>query len=147
MTIDEKPRWLDALERSGLSVLQGPPPEEAPQVSDAIHAVAGWEVQPAAEISASDPRAAEELDEKWHERARACSLYDGQGVFLILPPVSGGSRTGWVKVSDPVGERLPSRIAAATGSPEFIAASLNGCHLCAVSVEDDEYWVVQHDFT
>jgi hypothetical protein len=146
-TSEDNPRWLDVLERSGLTVLEGPPPKDAPEVSAAIHAVAGFEVEPTAAIPASDPGATEELDKKWHQFARSGSLYDNQGQFLILPPASGGSLIGWVKVGDPVGERLPSRIATATGSPEFVAASLNGLHLCAVSVEDDEYWVVQHNFT
>lgn len=147
MSREGKPRWLDTLERSGLSVMEDPPSKYAPAVSDAIHAVTGVEVKPTARIFASDPRAVEELDESWHQCARAGSLYSGEGEFLILPPVPGGSRVGWLKAGDPVGERLPSRIATATGSPEFIAASLNGCHVCAVSVEGDEYWVVQHDFT
>ncbi|MFC9272462.1 hypothetical protein ACWGRF_17545 [Streptomyces zhihengii] len=39
----------------------------------------------------------------------------------ILVPGPGGSAVGWVRVRDRVGSGLPSRIAAVTGSPEFIA--------------------------
>jgi hypothetical protein len=45
------------------------------------------------------------------------------------------------------GEDLPSRIAAVTGSPEFLAVSMDGHHLCAASAEEDDYWVVQHEFS
>ncbi|MFK0024324.1 hypothetical protein [Streptomyces sp. NPDC090798] len=51
-------------------------------------------------------------------------------------------------VTDPVGEHLPSRIAAVTGSPEFLAVSMAGHHLRAASAEEDDYyWVVQHEFS
>ncbi|MEU5538261.1 hypothetical protein [Streptomyces sp. NPDC020362] len=116
-------------------------------MSAAIYAVTGFEVQPTAVVLTSSSRAADELDEKWHHYASVSSVYDSKGEFLILPPVSGGSEIGWVGVADPIGEHLPSRIAAVTGSPEFLAVSPDGRHLCAVSVEEDEYWVVQHEFS
>ncbi|MFF2131996.1 hypothetical protein ACFVW1_42950 [Streptomyces olivochromogenes] len=50
-------------------------------------------------------------------------------------------------VTDPVGEHLPSRIAAVTGSPEFLAVSMDGHHLCAASAEEDDSAVVQHEFS
>ncbi|MFD9505878.1 PH domain-containing protein [Streptomyces mirabilis] len=50
-------------------------------------------------------------------------------------------------VTDPVGEHLPSRSAAVTDSPEFLAVSMDGHHLCAASAEEDDYWVVQHEFS
>jgi hypothetical protein len=40
-----------------------------------------------------------------------------------------------------------SRIAAVTGSPEFLAVSMDGHHLCAASAEEDDYWVVQHELS
>ncbi|MFF4730619.1 hypothetical protein ACFY3M_35905 [Streptomyces mirabilis] len=98
-------------------------------------------------VHASSPRAADELDEKWHHRASASALYGDKGEFLILPPLSGGSEIGWVAVTDPGGEHLPSRIAAVTGSPELLAVSMDGHHLCAASAEEDDYWVVQHEFS
>ncbi|MET8580704.1 hypothetical protein ABZX39_07400 [Streptomyces collinus] len=107
----------------------------------------GIEVQPTAVVPVSSSRAGDELDEKWHQRASESSFYGNRGEFLILPPVSGGSGIGWVGVIDPIGEHLPSRIAAVTGSPEFLAISHDGRQLCAVSVEDDEYWVLLHKFS
>ncbi len=36
---------------------------------------------------------------------------------------------------------LPSRIAAVTGTAEFVALSADGTHLCAVTEEEYEYWI------
>ncbi|MCX4431951.1 MULTISPECIES: hypothetical protein [Streptomyces] len=148
MTKDQgRPKWLDVLERCGLRVLETAVPQEAPPVNTAIYSVTGFEVEPVAVIPASSPRAADELDEKWHHCASTSALYGDKGEFLILPPLSGGSEIGWVAVTDPVGEHLPSRIAAATGSPEFLAVSMDGHHLCAASAEEDDHWVVRHEFS
>ncbi|MBQ0825089.1 hypothetical protein [Streptomyces tagetis] len=139
------PDWLEVLERCGLEVA-GKAEQDGPPVDSAIYAVNGFEVEPAVAIPASSPHAADELDEAWHHRASQAPLYGENGEFLILPPVSGGSEVGWVRVKDPVGRNLPSRIAGAAGSPEFVAVSPDGRHLCAASVEDDDYWVVVHEF-
>ncbi|MET7284782.1 hypothetical protein [Streptomyces sp. NPDC005573] len=136
----------EILERCGLRAAPVAVPQEAPSVSAAVYAVTGFEVEPTVTVPTSSPRAGEILDREWHRCAAAAPLYDEKGRFLILPPVSGGSETGWIAVTDPGGEDLPSRVAAATGSPEFIAASLDGRHLCAATVEDDDYWVVSHEF-
>ncbi|MFC9287181.1 hypothetical protein [Streptomyces sp. NPDC057052] len=112
----------------------------------AIHAVNGFEVEPVATIPATDPHAADELDKAWHHHAARASLHVENGEFLILPPMPGGSEVGWIRVKDPAGKNLPSRVSAATGSPEFVAVSVDGRHLCAVSVEEFEYWVVVRAF-
>ncbi|MFJ6843786.1 hypothetical protein ACIQRE_14060 [Streptomyces griseoluteus] len=87
-----------------------------------------------------------EMSRLWYSQSSRLSLCGEAAEFLIMPPRAGGSKLGWVKVKDQVGIDLPSRIASVTGSPEFIALSLDGRRLCAVSVEDCEYWVVVHNF-
>ncbi|MEV5796815.1 hypothetical protein [Streptomyces collinus] len=139
--------WRQILEQCGLRVVPGGAPLDAPPINEAIYAVTGIEVQPTAVVPVAASRAGDELDEKWHQHASASSFYGNRGEFLILPPVSGGSGIGWVEVIDPIGEHLPSRIAAVAGSPEFLAVSHDGRRLCAVSVEDDEYWVLLHKFS
>lgn len=145
MTDRQTPEWLDVLGRCGLEVT-GEPATDGPPVTAAIQAVSGFEVEPVARVPASAPQAAEALDEAWHHHAARVSLCGENGEFLILPPVPGGSRIGWVRVKDPVGTNLPSRVCAVTGSPEFLAASVDGRHLCAASVEESDYWVVVHEF-
>ncbi|WP_256925295.1 hypothetical protein [Streptomyces sp. Amel2xC10] len=139
------PEWRDTLERCGLEVT-GDAPSDAPPVNSAIYAVNGIEVEPVATIPDSIPHASDKLDEAWHHHASQAALYDEKGEFLILPPGPGGSRVGWVRVKDTVGKNLPSRISGVTGSPEFIAVSIDGRHLCAASVEEYDYWVVVHEF-
>jgi hypothetical protein len=141
----QPPDWLDVLGRCGLEVT-GHAPQDGPPVNTAICAVTGFEVEPVASVPASTPRAADELDEAWHHHASRAPLCAENGDFLVLPPVPGGSGVGWVRVKDPVGKSLPSRIAGVTGSPEFVAVSVDGRRLCAASVEEDDYWVVLHTF-
>ncbi|WP_240661136.1 hypothetical protein [Streptomyces sp. WAC 01438] len=145
MTDRQAPDWLDVLERCGLQ-FAGKAEQGGPPVNSAIYAVTGLEVEPAVTIPASSPRAADELDAAWHHRASQVRLYGRDGEFLILPPVPGGSKVGWVRVKDPVGKNLPSRVGRVAGSPEFVAVSPDGRRLCAASVEDDDYWVVLHEF-
>ncbi|MEU8652300.1 hypothetical protein [Streptomyces sp. NPDC048737] len=133
------------LERCGLEVT-GRAARGGPPVIAAIHAVNGFEVEPVAAIPATTPHAADELDEAWHHHAARASLHAENGEFLMFAPMPGGSEVGWVRVKDPVGKNLPSRVSTATGSPEFVAVSVDGRHLCAVSVEEFEYWVVVHAF-
>ncbi|MFJ9813697.1 hypothetical protein ACIRU3_00250 [Streptomyces sp. NPDC101151] len=143
---EDQPGWLSALERCGLQVLRATVPQDVPSVTAAVHAVTGIEVEPVAVIPESSPHATDELDRLWHHHAANCSLYGDDGEFFILPPVSGGSRVGWVRVSDSVGRNLPSRMAVVSGSPEFLAVSADGRHMCAASVEECDYWVVVHEF-
>ncbi|KOV90252.1 hypothetical protein [Streptomyces sp. NRRL B-3648] len=147
MTKDEqKPAWRDVLDRCGLQVVEEAA-QGGPSVRSALYAVTGVEVDPVATVPISSPGAAAALDEKWHLHASEISLCDDKGDFLILPPVSGGSGLGWVRVRDTVGTHLPSRIAEVTGSPEFVAVSTDGRRLCAASVEEYDYWVVLHEFS
>ncbi|MER5510245.1 hypothetical protein ABT052_33680 [Streptomyces sp. NPDC002766] len=142
-----RPEWHHTLERCGLQVIQGDASRNVTPVQTAIYAVTGFEVEPESAIPIASPRAIDELDSEWHRLASQVSLYSETNEFLILPPISGGSKIGWVQVRDLVeGNRLPSRIASVTGSREFVAISLDGRHLCAISVEEDDYWVVVHDF-
>ncbi|MFF9062409.1 hypothetical protein ACF09K_27510 [Streptomyces sp. NPDC014882] len=133
------------LERCGLEVTGGVA-HGGPPVDAALHAVNGFEVEPVATVPASTPHAAGELDAAWHHHAAQASLRTEDGEFLVLPPMPGGSGVGWIRVKDRGGENLPSRVSDVTGSPEFMAASVEGRRLCAVSVEEVDYWVVVHEF-
>ncbi|MGW2209297.1 hypothetical protein [Streptomyces sp. NPDC001781] len=137
--------WVAVLQRCGLQVMQGDSIDSRP-INSAIYAVSGVDAEPVVSIPFSSPGAMSELSRHWHSQSSRF-LFDGEdGEFLIMPPGPGGSKVGWVKVRDRVGVDLPSRIASVTGSPEFVAISLDGRRLCAVSVEDYEYWVVAHEF-
>ncbi|WP_146610465.1 MULTISPECIES: hypothetical protein [unclassified Streptomyces] len=83
-----------------------------------------------------------ELDRQWLANTSTLPLVSGAGKLLIVPPGPGGSAAGWVLVKDSVGTGLPSRVAGATGSPELLALSVDGRYLCAVTSEEDEFWIV-----
>ncbi|MEU2403781.1 hypothetical protein ACTOXX_12070 [Streptomyces rubiginosohelvolus] len=104
--------------------------------------VAGIDVEPTLTIDAAMPGALEQLDLQWHEKAWPVLAGPGSGTFLILPPGRGGAAVGWVPVQDIAPPGLPSCIAAATGTPEFVALSADGTHLCAATEEEYEYWII-----
>ncbi|MFF9364140.1 hypothetical protein [Streptomyces griseoluteus] len=137
--------WMAVLQRCGLQVVQDHAIDALP-INSAFYAVNGVDVEPVASVPFSSSGAMGELSRLWHTQSSVLPLCDEDGDFLIMPPGAGGSKVGWVKVKDQVGIDLPARIANVTGSPEFIAISPDGRRLCAVTVEDDEYWVVVHKF-
>ncbi|MEV4970006.1 hypothetical protein [Streptomyces scopuliridis] len=141
------PSWAETLEACDLTVLDSEIPATAPSALTAIQAVTGVNVEPTVSVQESLADAMGELDRQWHTQISRSPQTSDDDEFFILPPVKGGSKIGWVRVKDSGGSNLPSRIAAATGSPEFLTLSTDGHHLFAVTVEDDEYWIVVHKFT
>ncbi len=104
--------------------------------------VAGFDVEPTLTIDAGPPDALHQLDLQWHEKAWPVLAGPESGAFLILPPGGGGAAIGWVPVTDIAPPGLPSRIAAVTGTAEFVALSADGTRLCAVTEEEYEYWII-----
>ncbi|OKJ56082.1 hypothetical protein AMK28_14630 [Streptomyces sp. CB02115] len=117
-------------------------PATAPSATEAILMVAGIDVEPALTIDTATPDALKQLDLQWHQKAWPVLAGPESGAFLILPPGGGGAAVGWVPVRDIAPPGLPSRIAAVTGTPEFVALSADGTHLCAVTEEEYEYWII-----
>ncbi|MER5224781.1 hypothetical protein [Streptomyces flaveus] len=85
------------------------------------------------------------LDEEWQLHAPSHIHWPDQDFLLILSG-SGSLAQGWFRVYDPIGTKLPSRVAFATGQPDLLALSLDGKQLCAITTEDDNYWVITHTF-
>ncbi|MFD7323106.1 hypothetical protein ACFV9D_18745 [Streptomyces sp. NPDC059875] len=106
----------------------------------------GYYVEPTASVPHTASDARDQVDIRWHAEADKLEIHDANGEFLLRTSSPGSVRRGWLRVRDTVGDHLPSRITAATGYREFIAVSLDGRALCAVSVEDDEDWIVTHVF-
>jgi hypothetical protein len=138
--------WESMIEGCGLSVDGKLSGSEVIDPSRAVLAVTGGYVQPVVSVRRESATAMESLDAQWQAFAAPLFASPAEGFLLILGG-PGSLSEGWFLVRDPIGVHLPSRIASVTGRPEFMALSRNGKNLCAVSVEDDEYWVVTHDFS
>ncbi len=137
---------LEALGRQGVVEAAGGVPETAPDPKSAFYAMVGYEVKPTRTVPRKAPDVRDRVDLVWHEEADRTGLFDEDGEFLLFFWIPGDPTGGWLRVRDPIGTRLPSRIAAATGNREFIAASLDGRHMCAVSVEEYDDWIITHSF-
>ncbi|WP_428954584.1 hypothetical protein [Streptomyces sp. cg35] len=137
--------WESKLRSCGLEMTATPPIPDAIPPAKAILAVAGGRVRPevAAEKSARGLRI---LDEHW--KVLHAKLASHTGEFLIILWGPGSMEAGWFQVTernDPLG--LPSRVASVIGRPEFCCLSLDNKTLYAVTVEEDEYWIVTHQFS
>ncbi|MFE4591823.1 PH domain-containing protein [Streptomyces laurentii] len=137
----------DSLEAHGLKMSDTGIPDEAPYILTAIRAVTGHYVRPAVSIPRTSPTALDQIDRRWHEEAEYLRIYARDGEFLLRTSDAGSEERGWLRLRDTVRTRLPSRIKSSTGYREFIAVSLDGRSLCAVSIEEDEDWIVTHVFT
>ncbi|WP_369145224.1 hypothetical protein [Streptomyces sp. R44] len=141
------PDWYRKLEASGLQVLDFDRSPLLPEARRAHFAFAGYEVKPTTTVSHARPDAATELDRRWNALAMSAHLVDEDGEFCMLVPGNGCFERGWVRIKDPVGVDLPSRILAGAGHPEFLAVSVDGRTMCAVSDEEYDKWIIVHHFT
>ncbi|MEV8586767.1 hypothetical protein AB0424_07450 [Streptomyces sp. NPDC051180] len=137
---------LESLGRQGFEEVGHEVPDSAPDPKRAGFAVAGGFVQPTARVPHSDPAARDRVDALWHAEADRVRILDSNGEFLLLATYPGSFTRGWLRMRDSIGDHLPSRIATASGSRDFIAVSLDGKSMCAVSAEEYEDWIVTHSF-
>lgn len=136
--------WREILHACNLTVLDGEPPVSAPAPAAAIHYVAGVEAKSAFCVEKTQPAALVEVDRLWQTEVTERLADPGVGEFFVLPPGGGGASVGWVRVRGAAGIPLPSRVASVTGSPEFLTLTEGGSYLCAVTEEDEEYWIFIH---
>ncbi|MEW1902045.1 hypothetical protein [Streptomyces sp. NPDC086147] len=137
--------WLNRMAATGLTVSDAPAPVDVPSVLEAMQSVANWEVQPAVEVSLSHPEALQELDRQWYAQATQNGLFGDGDSFLLSISGSGSSAFGWVVVKWAPGAELAPRLARAEEGLDFVAMSVDGRVVCAVTEEEYEYWVVvQH---
>ncbi|MEU1227344.1 hypothetical protein [Streptomyces sp. NPDC005828] len=140
------PDWYRNLEASGLQVLDFDRSPRLPDARRAHLAFAGYEVKPTATVSHARPDAAAELDRRWDSLATSAQLMDEYGEFCMLAPGPGRGERQWIRIKDPAGTDLPSRLLAGTGQEEFLAVSLDGRTMCAVSDEEYDKWIIVHRF-
>ncbi|MER6317183.1 hypothetical protein ABT237_25975 [Streptomyces sp. NPDC001581] len=125
---------------TGLVTAAGYVAEGAPSYARAFQAVVNVEVEPRATVPRRAPEAPARADRLWLEHARAASVIDEEECFLVR-----GADRDWVRV------RLTAHTALSAALPPngggmIIAMSPDGRRLCALTEEDEDYWIVVHDF-
>lgn len=130
--------------RVAVSLPQGLP-EEALDPNTAILAATSGNVRPTATVGIKDANSMNTLDTLWDTIAKPL-ITPLPGEFLIILWGKGSMRDGWFRAQYSLTSKLPSRICEAIGRPEFFALSLNGRDFSAVTVEEDDYWVVTHTY-
>lgn len=128
------------LAKAGLEVLAQGVAEELPSYARAFKAVVNFEVVPRATVACSAPGAPAEADRLWLEQARTAAVIDDEGCFLVR-----GADRDWVRVRLTPHTALSAALVPGAGSM-VIAMSPDGRRLCALTDEDDDYWIVVHRF-
>ncbi|MFF3759554.1 hypothetical protein [Streptomyces sp. NPDC002185] len=137
--------WLARISATGLTVSDAPAPDDAPSVEEAWQSVINWEVEPVAKIPLTHPRALQEADRQWRAHALDEDLFSADGSFLLSISGTGSWSFGWAMVKWAPGVGLSARLVNRGEVLNFVAMSLDGKSVCAVTEEDDDYWiVVQH---
>ncbi|MFF5423655.1 MULTISPECIES: hypothetical protein [unclassified Streptomyces] len=145
--MDENTRetWLRRMASTGLAVSDNAAPDGVPSVLEALRSVANWEVRPTATVPAGQPRALEEVDRQWRLHAERCGLFGDDGSFLFSISGAGASDFGWAVVKWSADAELAPRLAKPGEGLDFLAMSVDGKVVCAVTEEEYDYWVVvQH---
>ncbi|WTC92074.1 metallophosphoesterase [Streptomyces griseus] len=126
--------------KAGLEVVAQGVAEELPSYARAFKAVVNVEVVPRATVARSAPGASAEADRLWLEHAWTAAVINGEGCFLVR-----GADRDWVPVRLTPHTALSTALVPGAGSL-VIAMSPDGRRLCALTEEDDDYWIVVHRF-
>ncbi|WP_405834370.1 hypothetical protein [Streptomyces sp. NBC_00105] len=132
-------RLVDLIRSSGLDVHTVQGDEPGPSVGTAWRAMAGFGVEPSASLPLKGDL--EGVHRLWLEHARRADVIGEDGTFLLTAVVTGGSAVGWVRVRL-TDDADVARLVDDQGRIEFIARSGSGGHICGITAEEYEYWIV-----
>ncbi|MFJ6249374.1 MULTISPECIES: hypothetical protein [unclassified Streptomyces] len=145
MTDSAKEEWLSRIASTGLTISSDPAPSDVPPVREAMLSVSNWEVEPTSTVPLDHANALQEVDQNWHAHAARNGLFGNDGSFLLSVSGAGSRKFGWAMVKWSPGAELAPRLARAEEGLDFVAMSVDGRVVCAVTEEEYEYWiVVQH---
>ncbi|MDV9188531.1 hypothetical protein R6L23_09930 [Streptomyces sp. SR27] len=134
--------WLNRITATGLTVSDDPAPSDALSPREAWQSVIHGEVQPAATVPLSHPQALTEVDRQWHVHAAQNELFGNDGSFLLSISGSGSWGFGWAVVKWSPRTELAPKLSKGEEGLDFVAMSLNGKSVCAVTEEEYDYWIV-----
>ncbi|WJY38722.1 hypothetical protein QT196_16305 [Streptomyces sp. P9-2B-2] len=139
--------WISDLTAAGMLISNQEPPQGAPEATAALHIVNGIDAEPTVSVDRNSSDSLHFLNHHWKQQSEAAHLYSASGGILVCSPATCPTDVGWLRVQDPMrGDNIASRLVEAKGSPTFLALSEDRRHLCAISVEDEDYWIVRHEF-
>ncbi|MFF4420368.1 hypothetical protein ACFY04_06175 [Streptomyces sp. NPDC001549] len=124
---------------SGLEVDMVQGNEPGPSVETAWRAMAGFGVEPSASFPLKGDLGG--VHQLWLEHARRADVIDEDRTFLLTAVVTGSSEVGWVRVRLTDSADV-ARLVDDQGRIEFIARSSSGDHICGITAEEYDYWVV-----
>ncbi|MEU7605559.1 hypothetical protein AB0B78_29245 [Streptomyces sp. NPDC040724] len=132
---------------SGLDVVTVQGNEPGPSVETAWRAMAGFGVEPSASFPLKgDLGGVRGVHRLWLEHARRADVIDEDGTFLLTAVVKGSSDVGWVRVRLADGADV-ARLVDDQGRIEFIARSGSGDHICGITAEEYDHWIVSLPLT
>ncbi|MET7734297.1 hypothetical protein ABZT02_23430 [Streptomyces sp. NPDC005402] len=135
---------LEKLQASGLEVIEITGNQSPPSVDQAWMTIANFEVRPTASTPLEGEGVASRLNSLWLRNARLSGVISEDGSFLITIVSTGSHEIGWVCVRW-MPEFDVTRLIDDQGKVEFIARSISGHHVCGVTAEEYEYWIVSLD--
>ncbi|MCX4959215.1 hypothetical protein [Streptomyces virginiae] len=130
---------VELIRSSGLEVDMVQGNEPGPSVETAWRAMAGFDVGPSASFPLKGDLGG--VHQLWLEHARRADVIDEDGAFLLTAVVTGSSDVGWVRVRLTDSADV-ARLVDDQGRIEFIARSSSGDHICGITAEEYDYWVV-----
>jgi hypothetical protein len=130
---------VELLRSSGLEVDGVEGNEPGPSVETAWRAMAGFAVEPSAAFPLKGDLGG--VHQLWLEHARRADVVDDDGTFLITAVVTGSAEVGWVRVRLTDSADV-ARLVDDQGRIEFIARSRSSSHICGITAEEYDHWIV-----
>lgn len=141
----DRENWLKRVASTGLTVADAPIPETTPPILDAWRGVVSIEAEPVERISISLVNSLDEVDHRWLAHARQNTVFSEDGHFLLSVGGHGRWEHGWAYVQWSDSARLAPNFTQDDGNMEFLALSIDGRRVCAVTTEECDHWVVVNE--
>ncbi|WP_223731095.1 hypothetical protein [Streptomyces purpurogeneiscleroticus] len=144
MSAAEEQSILDRISATGLTILKRPIPTDITTTEQAWQKVNNIETEPATEVPIKSPDALSRLDQSWLAECANGPLFTKNGEFYISIGGPGSLKVGWTAVQWSQNIRMSNALIRDDGHLEFVAMSIDGNYICAVSTEDEDYWIIEH---
>lgn len=146
MSTAEEQSILDRISATGLTILKRSTPTDITTTEQAWQKVNNIETEPVAEVPIESPDALSRVDQSWLTEAAKGPLFTENGEFYLSIGGPGSLKIDWAAVQWSKNARMSNALIRDDGHLEFVAMSIDGSYICAVSTEDEDYWIIEHRF-